>query len=197
MNSQPSTAWHCAPGRALGLTLGLQDPAHLAQPLAHPRAMEETLQNCQVCARPWCVARHPRSTSQQCGESSIILLLKSGKTNNRNPPASFNTNQIQKPQEKAFPLCASLSGPETPMRQDKGHVGPSGLFQRVGTHPQAQPRPPMASPARAGGSGGGPGSKPGTWRSFKAHATAGRKHGLSRGMIKRLPIGSFPFNCLQ
>lgn len=50
-------------------------------------------------------------------------------------PASLNANQIQKPQEKAFPLCASLFRPRSATGQDEGGVRPSGPFQRVGTPP--------------------------------------------------------------
>lgn len=59
-----------------------------------------------------------------------------------------------------------------------------------------RPRP-TPTRQRPAGARGGRGSAPGTWKGFKARATEGRKLSLSGGVIKRLLIGSFPFNCLQ
>lgn len=56
------------------------------------------------------------------------------------------------------------------------------------------PHPPEP---RGGGGGGGRGLTPGAWKRFKACAAKGRKRGLSRGVIKHLHIGNFPFNCIQ
>lgn len=50
-----------------------------------------------------------------------------------------------------------FSGPEAPTGQDKGDVGPSGSFQRAGTHPPGpapvRRRPPREPAVAAGGSG--------------------------------------------
>lgn len=82
--------------------------------------------------------------------SSIILSLKSGKTNNKSLPASFNKKQTQKPQRKPFLSVFPFSGPEPPLGQDKGLCRWTGS---KGRHAPSALRPPSSLPAGPPGRG--------------------------------------------
>ena len=154
----------------------------------------------------WREACHPpRTGRRQHQGSSIILALKSGKTNNKNlAQPHLLCTKYKSHRRKAFLFVLPFSGPETPTGQDKGSVRPPPPTPRMVSKgwqpPTPRPSPPangLPPPEPALGAGGGRGPTPGTWKRFKAHAAEGRKHSLSRSVIKHLLIWSFPFNCLQ
>lgn len=162
MNSQPSAPWHRrALAGSAGANPGAQGP--LLRTRHSPGLVQEPQRRLQLqpgwdrVSAAGQVACHPRRTGRwHCKEPSVILALKKWENKQQNPdPASFNVNQIQKPQEKGFPLCLPFSGPETPTGQDKGVVAAPGWFQRVGTHLPGPLPWLMASPARR---------SPGGWR---------------------------------
>lgn len=90
-----------------------------------------------------------RATPERRAPASLGLIHhfsveKRGNKQQKRSPASLHSNRVQKPQEKAFPLSASLFRPRSATGQHEGGVRPSGPFQRAGTPPG--PLLPTASP---------------------------------------------------